>query len=77
MADIRDEAGRIVAPPQSFDDYERPAGPWDDNRPAAAPRRICAWCPDFNASDPRNAHASHGMCPTCAERLRREMHDGL
>jgi hypothetical protein len=27
---------------------------------------VCAWCPDFDATDPRNDHASHGMCPACA-----------
>lgn len=33
---------------------------------------ICAWCPDFDPTDPRNAEASHGMCPTCAARMTEE-----
>jgi len=27
--------------------------------------RICAWCPDFDPSDPKNAGATHGMCDAC------------
>lgn len=34
----------------------------------AALLTICAWCPDFDKADPRNAHASHGICPACLER---------
>jgi hypothetical protein len=26
---------------------------------------ICAWCPDFDPTDPRNQGATHGICPTC------------
>jgi hypothetical protein len=74
---IRDEAGRIIAPPQRFAD-ERPMGPWDSmNRRVVVKHRICAWCPTFNAMDPRNAYASHTMCPTCAERMNKEIDDGL
>lgn len=36
-------------------------------------RRICAWCSDFNRSDPKNAGASHGMCPSCADRMASEL----
>jgi hypothetical protein len=35
-------------------------------------RRICAWCPGFDAADPKNAGASHGLCPSCAEQLKAE-----
>lgn len=30
---------------------------------------ICAWCPDFDRNDPRNANATHGICPTCEARI--------
>jgi hypothetical protein len=30
---------------------------------------ICAWCPTFDPKDPRNAQASHGMCPSCAAKF--------
>ena len=68
--DVHDSAGRVVAPPQT-DLYERPMGPWNDN--AAPLRVICAWCADFNPRDPINAHATHGLCGTCADRLRADM----
>lgn len=38
-------------------------------------RRICAWCPDFNRADPKNAGADHGMCPSCAAKLRAELRE--
>ena len=28
---------------------------------------VCAWC-DFDKDDPRNAHASHGICKSCLDR---------
>ncbi len=37
------------------------------------PREICAWCPDFDPTDPRNATASHGMCPACAAKANLEL----
>lgn len=33
---------------------------------------ICAWCPDFDPSDPRNAGASHGLCLPCRLRMNAE-----
>lgn len=33
-------------------------------------RLICAWCPDFDKKDPKNAGASHGLCPNCAAKVR-------
>ena len=29
---------------------------------------ICAWCPDHDKTDPRNATASHGICASCLSR---------
>lgn len=34
---------------------------------------ICAWCPTFDRNDPRNAFASHGLCESCARKMRAEM----
>jgi hypothetical protein len=34
---------------------------------------ICAWCPDFDPKDEKNAGASHGLCPTCAARVNAEL----
>lgn len=34
---------------------------------------ICAWCPGFDKTDPKNAGASHTICPTCQARLNREL----
>jgi hypothetical protein len=42
-----------------------------DVAPSPAPRTICAWCPDFNPRDPRNANVSHGMCPRCSAKFER------
>ena len=40
------------------------------NAPVPAPLVVvCAWCPDFDKTDPKNAGASHGICPTCAAKL--------
>lgn len=36
-------------------------------------RIVCAWCPGFNAYAPENVGASHGICATCAARVREEM----
>lgn len=33
---------------------------------------ICAWCPDFDKTNPANAGVSHGICPTCAAKLEAE-----
>ena len=33
---------------------------------------ICAWCPDFDPRDPKNAEASHGMCPACAKKFKEQ-----
>jgi len=33
-------------------------------------RRICAWCPDFDPTDPINSGATHTICPDCAQRVR-------
>lgn len=30
---------------------------------------ICAWCPSFDPKAPVNAHASHGICPSCAAKF--------
>lgn len=30
---------------------------------------ICAWCPDFDPADKRNAGATHGICPSCAAKF--------
>jgi hypothetical protein len=30
---------------------------------------ICAWCPDFDPKDQRNANATHGICAKCAARF--------
>lgn len=38
-------------------------------KPAEGGRVICAWCPNFNPSDPANKAASHGMCQSCEARL--------
>lgn len=68
---IYDASGRYIAPPQTIL-YQRPDGPWNQN--AAVDQVVetvdvvCAWCPDFDASDPKNANASHGICSTCLER---------
>lgn len=34
---------------------------------------ICAWCPNFDPSDPANKEASHGMCPNCEARWNAEV----
>jgi hypothetical protein len=66
---IRDQAGRVVAPPQDF--FERAPGPWDRNHAPLVV--ICAWCPTFDPTDPINAHATHGMCPSCAQKFMGDM----
>jgi hypothetical protein len=30
---------------------------------------ICAWCPDFDRTDPRNRGASHTICPACLAKV--------
>ncbi len=35
----------------------------------AAPRVICAWCPDFDPTSPANAGASHTICAVCFHQL--------
>jgi hypothetical protein len=35
----------------------------------AAPTTVCAWCPDFDRTDPSNKGVSHGICPTCAAKM--------
>lgn len=67
---IRDASGNYIAPPQPVI-YPRPDGPWNQNAPVQVVETVdvvCAWCPDFDASDPKNANVSHGMCSTCLER---------
>jgi hypothetical protein len=39
--------------------------------PSSLPH-ICAWCPDFDPKDLKNAGASHGICPSCAARWKAE-----
>lgn len=63
LAGIYDTAGRYLAPLQEPAPI-RPAGPWDTNAPLVV---ICAWCPDFDPTNPVNADATHGICPTCKE----------
>jgi hypothetical protein len=62
----RDDDGRIVGERLP----ERPAGPWDNN----GIRTVCAWCPGFvPTAAPAGVPVSHGICPVCAERMRKEM----
>jgi Zn finger protein HypA/HybF involved in hydrogenase expression len=30
---------------------------------------VCAWCPTFDPKDEANKGATHGMCPTCKEKM--------
>lgn len=75
-----DDTGRDVAPAPTADAaYVRPLGPWDANTSEVVEPVllvICAWCPDFDPKDPRNANASHGICPTCAARVHAAWDDG-
>ncbi len=32
-------------------------------------RVICPWCPDWDRTDPRNAGASHTICPACQAKI--------
>ena len=67
---IYDASGRYIAPPQPVL-YQRPDGPWNQNvanQVVETVDVVCSWCPDFDASDPKHANASHGMCATCLER---------
>ena len=66
---IYDAQGRYIAPPQPVL-YQRPDGPWNQNAPVVdqVVETVCAWCPDFDRNDPKNATASHGICPTCVAR---------
>lgn len=64
--EITDEAGRRL-----FTDanepkapYVRPAGPWDNNGPALAPKNPCAWCQPGTV----NTGVSHSMCQDCMDR---------
>jgi hypothetical protein len=41
--------------------------------PVAPLRVICAWHPGFDRTDPANAGASHGICPSCLSRMEAEM----
>ncbi len=47
--------------------HERGEAPASSPQPEALVI-ICAWCPDFDPKDPKNAGASHGMCPSCVAR---------
>jgi hypothetical protein len=38
-------------------------------------RVICAWCPGFNPKDASNRGASHGICSSCAAKIKKEMED--
>jgi hypothetical protein len=64
----RDADGRVVAEPQTT--FVRPAGVWDTNtvEPLTV-RPICAWCPEFDRHDLRNAGKSHGMCSSCYRKM--------
>jgi len=57
---IRTGTGAIVrvARPATF--YACPAC---EHCEEYAPR--CAWCPDYDPTDPTNAGASHGICESC------------
>lgn len=35
----------------------------------AAPVFVCAWCPEFDPSDPANEGRSHGICPACESKF--------
>lgn len=39
-----------------------------DDPLAPTTETICAYCPGFDRTDPKNAGASHGMCATCQAR---------
>lgn len=46
-----------------------------DCQPVAASeplRVVCAWCADFDATDPANLGASHGLCASCEARVSAE-----
>lgn len=32
-------------------------------------RKVCAWCPGFDALAPENRNATHTICPSCQARL--------
>lgn len=34
-----------------------------------APKKPCAWCPDFNPLDPANAGQSHTICEDCQRKM--------
>lgn len=38
---------------------------------------ICAWCPGFDKTDPKNAGASHTMCADCQTRMNAELDEQL
>ena len=68
---VYDASGRYLGPADVAIRL-RPMGPWDANAPAAPLAVICCWCPDFDAMAPANAGASHGLCPSCAQRVQAE-----
>ena len=47
------------------------------SKPGDALLIICAWCVGFNANDPINANASHGICPSCSDRMFGDWQDDL
>jgi hypothetical protein len=63
-----DDEGRVLGHEQTLPD-DRPMGPWSTNFKTPKPRVVCAWCPDFDPTDPANKNASHGLCADCKIRM--------
>jgi hypothetical protein len=64
---IRDEAGRLIAPPQPFH-RARPDGPWTQNGLHVQ----CAWCGIVMREGDRTQPTSHGLCASCATKFEQE-----
>jgi len=69
---VYDEAGRYLGPAEIAIQFQ-PLGAWTPDDGAPPLTVICAWCDDFDRTDPANAGASHTICPNCVARLEREI----